>query len=118
IAAAAWSDLTGKRSIMRWRPFVILGEWSYAFYLVHATVIYALLAVVGQQPKGWANILWYAVLLVVTLAAAAALHYLVERPCERFLRSWWDARLARRLAATGAEPIAPAPASSRSGGES
>src|SRR5699024_8408642 len=26
IAAVAWADLTGKRSIMRWRPFVLLGE--------------------------------------------------------------------------------------------
>lgn len=117
IAAVAWSDLTGKRSIMRWRPFVVLGEWSYAFYLVHATVIYALLAVVGQQPKGWANLLWYAGLLVVTLAAAAALHYLVERPCERFLRSWWDARLARRAAAVKAGPLAAATSSTRSGGD-
>ena len=102
IAAVAWSDLTGKRSIMRWRPFVLLGEWSYAFYLVHATVIYALLAVVGQQPKGWSNVLWYVGLLVITVAAAAALHYLVEKPCERFLRSWWDKRLERR--AQQAEP--------------
>lgn len=99
IAAVAWSDSTGKRSVMRWRPFVLLGEWSYAFYLVHATVIYALLSVVGPQPRGWSNLLWYAVLLVVTVAAAAALHYLVEKPCERALRSWWDARLARKAAA-------------------
>lgn len=116
IAAVAWSDITGKRSIMRWRPFVLLGEWSYAFYLVHATVIYALLAVVGQQPKGWGNLLWYAALLVVTVAAAAALHYLVERPCERFLRSWWDRRLARRAAQAIDEPAAPSPAESTPSG--
>ncbi|MBG6239550.1 peptidoglycan/LPS O-acetylase OafA/YrhL [Mycetocola sp. CAN_C7] len=109
IAAVAWSDLTGKRSIMRWRPFVLLGEWSYAFYLVHATVIYALLAVVGVQPKGWSNLLWYVGLLIVTVAAAAALHYLVERPCERFLRSWWDRRLERRtqLAASVSDVTTP-----------
>ncbi|GHD42597.1 acyltransferase [Mycetocola manganoxydans] len=104
IAAVASSDLTGKRSLLRWRPFVLLGEWSYAFYLVHATVIYALLAVVGVQPKGWSNLLWYAGLLVVTVAAAAALHYLVERPCERFMRSWWDRRLARRTQHDASKP--------------
>ena len=31
----------------RW--LVRLGEWSYAFYLLHATVIYLVLTLVGQQ---------------------------------------------------------------------
>ncbi|MET0932624.1 MAG: acyltransferase [Mycetocola sp.] len=97
IAAVARRDMLGRRSLLRWRPLVILGEWSYAFYLVHATAIYAILAVLGPRPPSWTNLGWYAATLVVTLAAAAALHYLVERPCERVLRSRWDARQARAV---------------------
>jgi len=98
IAAVAWRDLRGRFSLLRKRVLVLLGEWSYAFYLVHATVIYGVLAVVGARAPSWANLAWYAALLVVSLGVAAALHYLVERPCERLLRRTWDERRARRAA--------------------
>lgn len=98
IAAVAWRDVRGAFSVLRARVLVVLGEWSYAFYLVHATVIYAVLAVVGVRPASWSNLVWYAALLLVSLPVAAALHYLVERPCERWLRRSWDERRARRAA--------------------
>ncbi|MBC3843842.1 acyltransferase family protein [Streptacidiphilus sp. 4-A2] len=43
IVAAVGNDLAGRRSVFRTRPLVALGEWSYAFYLIHLTVIHALL---------------------------------------------------------------------------
>ncbi|MDF0514638.1 acyltransferase [Agromyces sp. H3Y2-19a] len=119
IAAVARRDLVGGFSLLRSKVLVALGDWSYAFYLVHATVIYALLAVVGRQPAGWSALAWTALLLVLSLAAAAALHHLVERPLERRMRRWWDSRAERRRArpalgspAAGAAPPegAPAPA--------
>ncbi|WP_448006927.1 acyltransferase family protein [Agromyces bauzanensis] len=100
IAAVAWRDVRKRFSLLRSRPLVLLGEWSYAFYLVHATIIYAVLAIFGAQDTGWVNLLWYAAVLAVSIAAAAALHYLVERPLERRLRSWWDRRAALRLTAS------------------
>jgi Predicted acyltransferases len=103
IATVAWRDVTGARSLLRWRPLVVLGEWSYAFYLVHATFVYTALAVFGVQRTGWINVAWYAAILLLSLAGAALLHYAVEKPCERLLRARWDARLKRR-ALTAAQP--------------
>lgn len=94
IVAVALRDLRGRRSLLRRRGLVVLGEWSYAFYLVHATVIYGALHVVAPQPAGWSNLIWYAAMLVIALVVAAGLHYLVERPFERALRRWWDRRRA------------------------
>lgn len=95
IAAVAGRDIAGAPSLLRSRPLVILGEWSYAFYLVHATVVYAALALLGDRPVGWSGLAWYPVLLAACLAAAAALHLLVEKPIEQRLRDWWDDRHTR-----------------------
>lgn len=35
IASAADADMRYKRSLLAWKPIVKLGEWSFAFYLVH-----------------------------------------------------------------------------------
>jgi peptidoglycan/LPS O-acetylase OafA/YrhL len=109
IVAVALRDLRGRRSLLRRRGLVVLGEWSYAFYLVHATVIYGALHFVAPQPVGWSNLVWYAVVLVVALVVAAGLHYLVERPFERALRRWWDRR--RAAAVVARREAEPAPAS-------
>lgn len=103
IAAVARRDLTGGFSLLRSKALVALGDWSYAFYLVHATIIYALLAIVGRQPAGWAAFAWTALLLALSLAGAAALHLFVERPLERRMRSWWDARAERRRSRSAEE---------------
>jgi peptidoglycan/LPS O-acetylase OafA/YrhL len=67
--------------------FVLLGEWSFALYLVHAPTL------VVTAPWGWWNNpggLWgladFLGFLALVLALAAALHYLVEKPVERRLR--------------------------------
>jgi peptidoglycan/LPS O-acetylase OafA/YrhL len=103
VIAVASRDVRGGRSTLRSKPLVKLGEWSYSFYLVHATVIYTVLAVVGRQPNSWKGLLWYPGMLAISIALAAALHYFVEKPCERFLR--------RRCARPGADPapVVPSP---------
>ncbi len=95
LVAYACRDLAGRRSFFSHPVMVRLGEWSFAFYLVHATFIYIALEVVGFHPAGWSNLLWYAGMLVVGLAGAAALHHGVEKPLERRMRAWKDARAAR-----------------------
>jgi Predicted acyltransferases len=99
IAAVAHRDIGGGFSLLRSRLLVTLGAWSYAFYLVHATVMYVLIEIFGRQKQGWIDVVWTASALVLALGVAAALHYLIERPCESALRSWWNRRLERRGAA-------------------
>jgi peptidoglycan/LPS O-acetylase OafA/YrhL len=100
IVAVASRDLRGGRSLLRGRVLVKLGDWSYAFYLIHATALYAVLELVGKQPIGWGNLLWYASMLVIGIALAAGLHYGVEKPMERRIRGGWDRRMARRAVST------------------
>lgn len=100
ILAVAQGAIAGRRSAFASRWQVKLGELSFAFYLVHATVIYAALRVFGSQPPSWQNVLWYVPLLIVILALTWVIHHAVEQPLERRMRRWKDARDARRGAAS------------------
>lgn len=96
IASAATGDIDGRRGMLHWRPFVALGEWSFAFYLVHATLIYLLMEFIGGQHGSIARtVLWTVVLLAVAVVASWALHRFIERPVEKRLRDWQNRRLAR-----------------------
>lgn len=78
---------------------VRLGNWSYAFYLVHATVIYAVMNVIGgRHGTGWSNLVWGAGIFLIALALSAAIHHLVEVPAERRIRGWKDRRDQQRSA--------------------
>lgn len=103
ICTAASNDLRGVRSFpFRSRFVVILGEWSYAFYLIHATLIYLMLEIIGHRVSGLTGLLWIAVLLVGAIAAAGALHVWIERPVERALRAWQNRKVAARKTARDA----------------
>ncbi|UNX55730.1 acyltransferase [Georgenia sp. TF02-10] len=111
ILAAALRDLRGTTSWSSSAPLVRLGQLSYAFYLVHATLIYAVTSVVGRAEASWANLGWYAVMLAVSLVVAAALHGWVEKPLERRIRRARDRHDAHGAAdAVPALPPSPAPA--------
>lgn len=96
ILAVATRSVQGGGSVFAHPVHVKLGEWSFAFYLVHATFMYIVLTFLGPQPASWTNLLWFAGLLAIDIAGAAALHQLVERPIEKRLRLWKDARDLRR----------------------
>lgn len=99
ICAAASSDFRSAKSLtFRSRFIVILGEWSFAFYLIHATLIYLTLEIVGHRVSGLTGLLVLAVLLVGSIAAAGALHVWVERPVERMLRAWQNRKVIARKA--------------------
>jgi peptidoglycan/LPS O-acetylase OafA/YrhL len=78
---------------------VYLGEISYAVYLTHRLVEYAIVDLLGPltgfTPTGLTAI---AIAVPATLAAAAALHHAIERPARALLRgappSSWSLRLA------------------------
>lgn len=97
ICAFAVADLEGRTRLSRSTPLVRLGEWSYAFYLIHATLIYAVLALFGRQHGLW-GVGWIIVLLTASIVCAWALHRLVEHPIERHLRAWQNALVAKRRA--------------------
>ncbi|MEO7720537.1 MAG: acyltransferase [Pseudolysinimonas sp.] len=96
IVSVAARDMRGERSILRTRVLVLLGDLSYSFYLVHATVVYAFLLLLGERPVGWSNLGWYALVLVIAIGFSAALHFAVERPIEKRIRRADDARVTRK----------------------
>ena len=108
IIAVASIDLRGRSRVMNRRALVALGEWSFAFYLIHATIIYAAVDLFGKQPGGWSGLLWVAGLLTVSIVAAWALHVYIEAPVERMLRNWQNRRREQRRSARqdDAEPLA------------
>jgi peptidoglycan/LPS O-acetylase OafA/YrhL len=84
----------------RWlasRPCIFLGTISYSLYLIHGTLGFRLQLLnhaLGLPPL--ANLV---VALAVTVSAAAAVTYLVERPANRAIRAFYRrATSARRFA--------------------
>lgn len=94
IAATAYRQILKKPTIMDSWILVKGGEWSYCFYLVHASVIYILRDLFGQQPPEHIsiNLCWWLILFVLGLALTALLHLLVEKPAEKYLRAWGDSK--------------------------
>jgi peptidoglycan/LPS O-acetylase OafA/YrhL len=87
LLASATRDLRPRRWWLGSTAMQLLGGWSYALYLIHAPTL------VVTAPLGWWDNpcgLWgladLAGFLALTLAIAAALHHLVEKPIERRLR--------------------------------
>ena len=105
IAATAQLDLDAARSWLRSKLMVYLGQWSYALYLVHATVIYAMVEWIGVRSYSYFNVLWFLLVTAICVAASALLYSVVEHPIEQRLRNWQKRWIARRTAAT-AEPAA------------
>jgi peptidoglycan/LPS O-acetylase OafA/YrhL len=92
VVAMRWHDRGVFRLLnLRWIRFV--GVLSYSIYLVHLTVFYAL-----DDPRLHLRspLLRAALAVLLTLAIAATLHHLIEKPC---------ARLRRRLSAITGPPL-------------
>jgi peptidoglycan/LPS O-acetylase OafA/YrhL len=96
IAAATAADVEGRRSPWRWRPLVLLGEASYAFYLVHYLVMRTAADVVarsdaqgrfwsGEQPLFGGAGLFVGGTMVISLLMAFAMYRWLELPMMRVL---------------------------------
>ncbi|MDF5755023.1 acyltransferase [Spongiactinospora sp. TRM90649] len=85
IAAAAVADVRGSRSLLRAPVLVWLGEVSFAFYLVHQSVVRLVAWLAGDQPQAPLALAGIAAMLALAVAAAWALYRIVERPLERRL---------------------------------
>ncbi len=89
LLAGATRDLDGSRH--RWwlgsRPLVLLGEWSFALYLIHKPLF-----LLTDHWNWWHNtgglsaVAAFFAYLACALYAAALLHSFVEKPIERALR--------------------------------
>jgi peptidoglycan/LPS O-acetylase OafA/YrhL len=93
LLAGASADLSGRaRAMGAWLP-VRLGEWSFALYLVHPL----LAAVVGTHhwlvaSTAWGGFGYLLVFLAAATVVAAAAHYTIEKPVERWLRRRYPGR--------------------------
>jgi peptidoglycan/LPS O-acetylase OafA/YrhL len=89
LLAGATSDLDGRRTGLNWWLPLRLGEWSFALYLVHKP-LFLLTLTWGwwQNDDGMKGLAALSGFVLLAVLLAAALHYLTERPIERYLRRW------------------------------
>jgi peptidoglycan/LPS O-acetylase OafA/YrhL len=87
IFTAATADLEGSSSFARWRWIVKLGEWSYAFYLLHQLVLKFVVWRVGNTHLSLVEAsLLAGACLVASVGLAGLLFHFVEKPLERRFR--------------------------------
>jgi len=93
IPAAAVADLKGLPSFWR-RPFLVrLGEWSFAFYLIHLLVLWTGQELFGARPHlpVVPALAATAAAFLVSLTLAWLLHIGIEKPARRMIvgrRPW------------------------------
>ncbi|MFE6165779.1 acyltransferase family protein [Streptomyces sp. NPDC056486] len=123
VVAVAQRDIAGGTSWLRTRPMVALGEWSYAFYLLHFTVLFEISSSVFERKSimefymrpvvpDWSNAGWALLALVITTALCALLHQFYERPAELWLRTRIGRR-SPRIPPPSSQSTATAPATRR-----
>ncbi|GAA2120225.1 hypothetical protein GCM10009759_68910 [Kitasatospora saccharophila] len=86
ITAAAQSDLRRPDGPLARRPWTTLGNWSFAWYLVHEITFRPWLHHYGHPAPGLPTATTWLLLLTTSLILAGTLHHLVEHPLERLLR--------------------------------
>lgn len=101
LAAAAQADIKQTPSVMRRPWLVFLGEISFAFYLVHQFVIRFVVKVTGTGISAGLAIGVFVVSLAVSMLLSWALFRVVEKPMERFIRTY---RTKKQRAAAAEEP--------------
>ena len=93
ILGLAWTPNLFTTRWLATRPMIVLGEASYAFYLIHMTIGADL--TLGLLTNGFASkkqvLLWIVGVVFVT-ATAIGLNIMVETPARRFIRRWLSPR--------------------------
>lgn len=76
--------------ILSLKPFVFLGEISFALYLIHMIIFN-----VAYHFKSHVTDLGFLAPVIfwcTCIAASAVLHILIEKPCRKKIMTWWDDR--------------------------
>ncbi|AXE27347.1 acyltransferase [Streptomyces globosus] len=103
IAAGAIADAEGRFTLFRNRVMVWLGDISFAFYLVHYTVMVALWKLLGSKAYSVPEAVALAVLFIAAgILASWALYALVERP---ITRRWSSPRKKPAVVRPTPEPL-------------
>jgi peptidoglycan/LPS O-acetylase OafA/YrhL len=98
IVAHAATDIAARRTIWAHPVLVYAGKVSFAFYLIHYTLITLVTVNLGRAPTtAWSALLAVVVLFCSSGAAAACLHHGIELPARRRLLTW-STRPSRRVA--------------------
>jgi peptidoglycan/LPS O-acetylase OafA/YrhL len=97
LGVAAKRDLSGRRSWLASKPMVLLGAWSFAFYLVHYFPLRLATMAFGAREASNANMFDLIGMGVVATALAAICYYLIEHPAERRLRNLFHRTPARSV---------------------
>jgi peptidoglycan/LPS O-acetylase OafA/YrhL len=84
-AGLVWLAVSRYGAWFTWLPLVFLGRISYPLYLVHAVVGYQVIRIGVEQ--GCTTLVGVIAATFVSVAAAVALHFLVERPGQRWFRA-------------------------------
>jgi peptidoglycan/LPS O-acetylase OafA/YrhL len=96
----------GLLKLVSGKTLVLLGEASYALYLLHAPVA-ALFGMAGVAFSQWFS-LGYVAYLAVTVTASIVAHLLFEHPARRWIMTRWDA-MASRAARAATSRVASSP---------
>lgn len=88
--ALVWFAISRHGRWLAWRPLVFLGRISYPLYLVH--VVLGFLVIRWTVARGWSTLEGVVAAGVVSTIAATLMHYFVEAPGERWLRTTFGPR--------------------------
>ena len=83
--ALVWFAISRHGKWLAWRPLVLLGVISYPLYLVHVVLGFAVIR--WGLAHGWSTIEGVVAAGVVSIIIAALLHYFVEVPGARWMRT-------------------------------
>lgn len=98
IAAVATNDLKGVESHLGRPAFILLGQASFAWYLLHTPGLIAYVHLVGQPESLAHTVFAWVVVGVLTQVLSIVTFLWFERPLERTLRGWMPARVGPQFA--------------------
>ncbi|MEU6661059.1 acyltransferase [Streptomyces sp. NPDC046821] len=93
VLAYAQRELAGRRGALSSRPMVLLGAWSYAFYLLHQTLNEYVRETWGRFRPDDSALFVLCGLAVTVIVMSWALFTYVEEPA----RKWWTRHTPSRL---------------------
>jgi len=107
IVAFVQREVRGLRGVLNAKPLVLLGLWSYGFYLIHHSISRLATYEWGRMPDNNAVIFTLIGMAAVVAGLSWALFTFVEEPAEK----WWRRHTPKRWLPTkaGAPVIPPDP---------